>query len=103
PASDAFLGRPRLPSVASLKAQDAVCLESLPPPRSMWYSETMEIASSNPGGEHGAPARGYTASEAARLLEISVGEVHAWVRAAVIEPRRGPRNEYRFSFHDLVV
>ncbi len=63
----------------------------------------MELASDKPHGEHGAPARGYTASEAARLLEISVGEIHSWVRSDVVAPGRGPRNEYRFSFQDLVV
>jgi tetratricopeptide (TPR) repeat protein len=63
----------------------------------------MEVVASTPPGGNATPARGYTASEAARWLEISVGEVHSWVRAGVIEPRRGPRHEYRFSFQDLVV
>ena len=63
----------------------------------------MELASPKPTDDHGAPARGYTASEAARLLGISVAEIHSWVRADVVEPARGPRHEYRFSFQDLVV
>jgi tetratricopeptide (TPR) repeat protein len=48
-------------------------------------------------------ARGYTAGDAARLLAISAAQIHAWVRAGFVAPRRGPRGEYRFSFQDLVV
>ncbi|MFQ5599676.1 MAG: tetratricopeptide repeat protein [Candidatus Krumholzibacteriia bacterium] len=46
---------------------------------------------------------GYTSHEAARLLDLSVGQVYAYVRADFLQPRRGPRGEYRFSFQDLVL
>src|SRR5262249_55249506 len=48
-------------------------------------------------------AGGYTATEAARLLATTAARIHAWVRAGFVEPARGPRNEWRFSFQDLVV
>jgi len=56
-------------------------------------------AASTPAGFAG----GYTATEAARSLGLSVGQIHSWVRAGFLDPRRGPRNEYRFTFQDLVV
>lgn len=46
---------------------------------------------------------GYTVSEAARLLDVPASRVYAYVRAAFLEPRRGPRGEYRFTFQDLVL
>src|SRR5262245_30187162 len=56
---------------------------------------------------HSAPtagfASGYTASDVARLIGCTTSQIHAWVRAGFLEPRRGPRGEYRFSFQDLVV
>jgi tetratricopeptide (TPR) repeat protein len=48
-------------------------------------------------------AAGYTATEAARSLGLTVAQIHSWVRAGFLEPRRGPRSEYRFTFQDLVV
>src|SRR5262249_21642225 len=48
-------------------------------------------------------AGGYTATEAARPLATTAARIHAWVRAGFVEPARGPRNEWRFSFQDLVV
>jgi tetratricopeptide (TPR) repeat protein len=46
---------------------------------------------------------GYTAEEAARLLDLPVGRVYDYVRAEFLEPRRGPRGEYRFTFQELVL
>lgn len=48
-------------------------------------------------------ATGYTASDVARLLGCTPAQIHAWVRAGFLDPRRGPRGELRFSFQDLVV
>ncbi len=47
--------------------------------------------------------RGLSAREAAQLLELSLTEVRAYVRAGFLEPERGPRGSYRFSFQDLVL
>lgn len=46
---------------------------------------------------------GYTLAEAARLLDVPQGRVYDYVRAEFLEPRRGPRGEYRFTFQDLVL
>jgi tetratricopeptide (TPR) repeat protein len=45
----------------------------------------------------------YNARSVAKLLDLSVGQVRAYARAGVVEPERGPRGEYRFSFQDLVL
>lgn len=47
--------------------------------------------------------RGYSTSDAARLLDLSPARVRSCARAAGLGPARGPRGEYRFSFQDLVV
>ena len=46
---------------------------------------------------------GYTARDVARMLDLSVGQVRAYARAGFLDPGRGPRGEYRFSFQDLVL
>ncbi len=46
---------------------------------------------------------GYSSRDVARMLSLSPGQVRSWARAGFIEPRRGPRGEYRFSFQDLVL
>lgn len=46
---------------------------------------------------------GYTAREAARLLELSLAQIRGYVRAGFLAPERGARGEYRFSFQDLVL
>jgi tetratricopeptide (TPR) repeat protein len=46
---------------------------------------------------------GYSANDVARLLEISPGQVRAFVRDGLVEGRRGARGEYRFTFQDLVL
>lgn len=45
----------------------------------------------------------YTSRDVARLLGLSLAQVRAFARADFLEPGRGPRGEYRFSFHDLVL
>lgn len=47
--------------------------------------------------------KGYTQSDVARLLELSVGQVRSLTRAGFLHPRRGPRGEYRYTFQDLVL
>jgi len=46
---------------------------------------------------------GYTAGQAARLLELSLTQVRGFVEDGFVEPRRDERGEYRFSFQDLVL
>jgi tetratricopeptide (TPR) repeat protein len=48
-------------------------------------------------------ATGYTAKEAAPLVDLTVAKVQSFVDAGFLEPRRGPSGEYRFSFQDLVL
>jgi tetratricopeptide (TPR) repeat protein len=45
----------------------------------------------------------YTSKHVARLLDLSVAQVRSYARAGFLEPGRGPRGEYRFSFQDLVL
>src|SRR5512143_2166093 len=37
------------------------------------------------------------------MLGLSPSRVRAWARDGLVSPRRGPRGELRFSFHDLVL
>lgn len=46
---------------------------------------------------------GYTVRQVTQLLGLSAPRVRSWVRAGFLNPRRGPRNELRFSFQDLVL
>lgn len=45
----------------------------------------------------------YTTGDAAGLLGLSPRRVRAYARSGVLQPHRGPRGEYRFSFQDLVL
>jgi tetratricopeptide (TPR) repeat protein len=45
----------------------------------------------------------YRARDVSRMLDLPVGEVRRLARAGFVSPRRGPRNELRFSFQDLVL
>ena len=47
--------------------------------------------------------RGYTATDVAKMLDLSVGQIRYYAREGFLEPRRGRRGEYRFSFQDLVL
>ncbi|NNF05241.1 MAG: tetratricopeptide repeat protein [Candidatus Eisenbacteria bacterium] len=46
---------------------------------------------------------GYTAKQAARLLELSENQIRGFIQEEFIEPRRGPKGELRLSFQDLVL
>ena len=69
-------------------------------PRPVCYVYCM---TGSPPASGARPAFGYTATEVARLLALPPSRIHSWVRAGFVEPRRGARNELRFSFPDLVV
>lgn len=45
----------------------------------------------------------FTTRDVARLLGLSPTEVRSQARAGFLTPDRGPRNNYRFSFQDLVL
>lgn len=46
---------------------------------------------------------GYTVAEVAKILDLAPEQVRAFVRQGLIEVVRGPRNEYRFTFRDLLL
>ena len=46
---------------------------------------------------------GYRSRDVARMLDLPVAEVRRLARAGFVAARRGPRNELRFSFQDLVL
>jgi tetratricopeptide (TPR) repeat protein len=46
---------------------------------------------------------GYTVRDVAGLLNLTEQRVRAYVRAGVLQPARGARNEYLFTFQDLVL
>ncbi|HUH12670.1 MAG TPA: tetratricopeptide repeat protein, partial [Longimicrobiales bacterium] len=45
----------------------------------------------------------YTTSDVASLLGLAPQQVRAFARRGFLHPERGPHNEYRFSFQDLVL
>ncbi|MGD2069923.1 MAG: tetratricopeptide repeat protein [Gemmatimonadota bacterium] len=46
---------------------------------------------------------GYTTREVAQVLGLAPRQVRSFARSGLLEPRRGPRNEYRFSFPDIIL
>jgi tetratricopeptide (TPR) repeat protein len=46
---------------------------------------------------------GYSAREVAKLIGLSVRDVHAYVRSGFLSPERGPDGAPRFSFQDVVL
>ena len=48
-------------------------------------------------------AVGYTTGEVAGLIGLTHDQVRQYVRRGIVEPRRGGRREYRFSFQDVVL
>src|SRR5690606_17011078 len=46
---------------------------------------------------------GYTTRDVSSLLGLSERQVREYARSGVLEPRRGPGNQFRFSFQDLVL
>jgi tetratricopeptide (TPR) repeat protein len=53
--------------------------------------------------EPGRQMKVYTAKSVARMLDLSVAQVRSYARAGFLEPERGPRGEWRFSFRDLLL
>ncbi len=49
------------------------------------------------------PAVGYTTVEVAGLIGLSHDQVRQYVKRGIVEPKRGGRREYRFSFQDVVL
>lgn len=47
--------------------------------------------------------RGYTTREVAEVLGLSASRIRSYARSGLLDPARGPRNEYRFSFQDIIV
>lgn len=45
----------------------------------------------------------YATNDVAKLLKLPAAQVRALARAGIIEPHRGPRGEYLFSFQDIVL
>lgn len=46
---------------------------------------------------------GYSTREVASLLDLPESRIRGWVGNGFVEPRRGARGEYSFTFQDLVV
>ena len=46
---------------------------------------------------------GYTTRDVASLLGLPEHRIRAYARSGFISPARGPRNEYLFTFQDLVL
>ena len=57
------------------------------------------------GGVEYAPVAvwGYRSRDVSKMLDLPVAEVRRLARAGFVAARRGPRNELRFSFQDLVL
>jgi len=47
--------------------------------------------------------KGYAAKDVAKLLGLSPSQVRAFARSGFLQPDRGTRGEFRFSFPDLVL
>lgn len=46
---------------------------------------------------------GYSTREVAEVLGLSPSQVRSYARSGLLDPARGPRNEYRFSFTDVIL
>ena len=47
--------------------------------------------------------RGYTTKQVAEILGIPQARVRSLARSGLLDPARGPRHEYRFSFPDIIL
>jgi tetratricopeptide (TPR) repeat protein len=45
----------------------------------------------------------YRTRDVAKLLDLSPEQTRYYVRAGLVQPQRGPRREYLFSFRDIVI
>lgn len=66
---------------------------------------TSRTASTTPprAGEREPFPSGYSLSQAADLLDLSAAKIREVVAAGILTPRRGPGDEPRFGFQDLVI
>ncbi len=46
---------------------------------------------------------GYTTREVAEILSLTESQVRVYARSDLLSPRRGDRNEFRFSFPDIIL
>lgn len=53
--------------------------------------------------DNNGSAAGYTTGEVVGLIGLTHGQVRQYVKRGIVEPRRGGRREYRFSFQDVVL
>ena len=51
----------------------------------------------------GSATQGYTTRQVAETLGLSASRVRSLARSDLLAPERGPRNEYRFSFADIIL
>lgn len=51
----------------------------------------------------GTSVTGYSTREVAEIVKLNADQVRHYVRRGLIEPTRGERDEYRFSFQDVVM
>ncbi|HVT43273.1 MAG TPA: tetratricopeptide repeat protein [Thermoanaerobaculia bacterium] len=47
--------------------------------------------------------KGYSSREVAAMLGLSVAQIRSYASSGILQPARGGRGEFRFSFHDLVL
>ncbi len=47
--------------------------------------------------------RGYTTREVSEILELPASRIRDWTRRGLLDPERGPRGAYLFSFQDVVL
>ena len=53
--------------------------------------------------DNNGSAAGYTTGEVAGLIGLTHDQVRHYVKRGIVEPARGGRREYRFSFQDVVL
>lgn len=51
----------------------------------------------------GSATQGYTTRQVAETLGLSASRIRSLARSDLLAPERGPRNEYRFSFADIII
>ena len=64
---------------------------------------TLKCIRGEGGQAESSPVRGYSAREVATLLDLPPEKIRSFVHARLLDPARGERGEYRFSFRDLVL
>ena len=63
----------------------------------------MRVLSLDPQSDRDSFPSGYTLKQAAGLCRLSESKIRSFIQAGFLEPRRGERGAYRFSFQDLVL